>query len=88
MNYNDLPKYAPSNDSITGSHDALNPGPEMSKFDVGRHEQMKLRYPKRILTTRQRPLRTCVHCNQMIHGSDSVVINGTAMHGKCFNESR
>jgi hypothetical protein len=89
MNFNDLPKYAPTNDSITGSHDVLNPGPEMSKFDVQRHEAMKLKYGKRILSTRSQPQRICSKCGAGIHTSDSVVVNGLPFHGACFvNESR
>lgn len=84
MNFNNLPKYAPDNSSISGSHDALNPGPERSKFDVQRHENMKLRYGKRILSTKNSlPPLVCAVCDKGI-SVNGVTMEGLTMHGECW----
>ena len=88
IKYSQAPKYAPSNDSIGGKHDELNPGPEFSKFDIARHEQMRLKYPKRVFGTTDNSVSLCSHCGTGIYTSDSVRINGETYHGSCFVNAR
>lgn len=84
-NYSKAPKYAKTNDSITGRHDIFNPGPEHSQYDIGRHEMMKLRYPGRVLSTTGGAILLCSGCEKEIYTSDSVIIDGIPYHGDCYN---
>ena len=85
IKFNDLPRLAPNNDPITSAHDALNPGPERSQYDVQRHEQFKLHYPKRVLMTRNRlPDLRCNKCQQTIT-SGGVTLNGIHWCGGCLS---
>ena len=88
INFNHLPRLAPNTDSILPAHDALNPGPERSGYDVQRHEEFKLRYPKRVFTTRNRlPALDCAICKKSItHGG--VTIDGVTLHGDCWINAR
>lgn len=84
IKFNDLPRLAPNSDPIASAHDALNPGPERSQYDVQRHEQFKLRYPKRVLMTRNRlPALECYICTKIIT-SGGITIGGKHYHGDCF----
>lgn len=88
-NYSKAPKYARTNESTTGRHGVINPGPEHSKFDMARHEAMNLKYPKGThVSTRENSIPVCSYCNGSIILSDNICVNGESFHGSCFIDAR
>lgn len=88
-NYSKAPKYARTNESTTGRHGVINPGPEHSKFDMARHEAMNLKYPKGTSPTLlANSVLTCYGCQKDILGPDSIVFNQKPYHGECFIDAR